>query len=91
MAHASAECSNMGICNHNTGLCSCNLGYFGSACQYRDCPDRDSLTGAPCSGNGWCMTMRQWASLVGLSYGSQDYILPTGNPYILGYNAKCIY
>ena len=28
------ECSNMGICERNSGYCICHKGYFGSACEY---------------------------------------------------------
>lgn len=46
IAHQSAECSNMGMCDRSTGTCSCKLGYSGSACQYRDCPF-NTTSGSP--------------------------------------------
>jgi hypothetical protein len=45
LAHKRAECSNMGMCDRNTGRCLCREGFVGTACQVRDCP-RDSA-GAP--------------------------------------------
>lgn len=44
-AHADyAECSNMGHCNRNTGVCNCRLGFSGPACgqskfsmYFKDC------------------------------------------------------
>ena len=33
MAHALAECSNMGLCDRATGKCRCFAGFEGEACQ----------------------------------------------------------
>jgi hypothetical protein len=32
------ECSNMGSCNPNTGVCTCREGYVGKACERWACP-----------------------------------------------------
>jgi hypothetical protein len=45
---AFTECSNRGECNRVSGLCSCYLGFEGSACQRALCPNA-------CSGRGRCM------------------------------------
>ena len=37
-AHNLAECSNMGICDRLTGLCTCREGFSGIACERMDCP-----------------------------------------------------
>ena len=37
-AHATAECSNAGICNRNTGQCECFAGFEGDACQRSTLP-----------------------------------------------------
>lgn len=60
MGHELAVCSDMGICNHQTGICGCASGYEGAACEYMKCPGYP----LPCSGNGLCLTMRQLASRV---------------------------
>lgn len=49
-AHADAECSDMGICNRNTGVCECHDGFTGGACGYLTCPNN-------CHGNGECLSM----------------------------------
>lgn len=37
VAHGQAECSNMGICNRVTGVCSCHSGFTGSSCERGTC------------------------------------------------------
>jgi len=59
-AHQYAECSNAGICNRKTGLCDCQPGFEGAACQRLSCPT--SLTPifegmGKCSGHGICKTL----------------------------------
>jgi hypothetical protein len=34
-AHADAVCSNAGVCDYSTGLCSCRPGFEGIACETR--------------------------------------------------------
>lgn len=52
--HATAECSDRGICNRENGLCKCFEGYEGNACQRKACP------GSPaCSGRGKCVDMER--------------------------------
>eukprot|EP00602_Paraphysomonas_sp_CaronLab_P009357 CAMPEP_0185037684 /NCGR_PEP_ID=MMETSP1103-20130426/32436_1 /TAXON_ID=36769 /ORGANISM="Paraphysomonas bandaiensis, Strain Caron Lab Isolate" /LENGTH=715 /DNA_ID=CAMNT_0027575783 /DNA_START=415 /DNA_END=2562 /DNA_ORIENTATION=- len=67
-AHQLTECSSMGMCDRQTGLCNCNTGYSGDACQYMDCP-LDSSTGKQCGGHGWCLNMNEIAAIEGLEYG----------------------
>lgn len=50
-AHAYRECSGKGWCNRADGVCECQTGYAGSACQFLDCPRGDS---GVCSGHGMC-------------------------------------
>eukprot|EP00981_Chlorochromonas_danica_P010283 scaffold3079_cov187-Ochromonas_danica.AAC.10 len=38
-AHNLAECSNMGICDRTTGLCACQDGFEGIACERQSCPN----------------------------------------------------
>ena len=47
-AHATAECSNAGICNRNTGQCECFAGFEGDACQRSTLPAQCCVV--------WCMT-----------------------------------
>ncbi|TMW67627.1 hypothetical protein Poli38472_011247 [Pythium oligandrum] len=56
VAHALAECSDMGVCDRSSGQCKCYRGYEGSACQRSTC-----LNG--CSGHGRCVSMREMATI----------------------------
>ncbi|KAL4110106.1 hypothetical protein PRIC1_001799 [Phytophthora ramorum] len=56
MAHQPAECSAMGRCDRSTGVCACESGFEGVACERLSCPNA-------CSGNGRCMSMRDAAVL----------------------------
>lgn len=49
--HAYRECSGKGWCNRMEGICECQVGYTGSACQFLDCPRSDQ---GVCSGHGVC-------------------------------------
>jgi hypothetical protein len=60
VAHAQAECSNMGTCDRTTGQCVCAEGFTGLACERTTCPSTSAS--GPCSGNGECMTLREAAS-----------------------------
>lgn len=44
---ASVECSDAGVCDRATGMCSCYDGHEGSACQRTTCPN-------DCNGHGIC-------------------------------------
>jgi len=48
------ECSDQGLCDRATGLCSCFPGYSGSSCQRTVCPN-------DCSGHGTCRSNRDFA------------------------------
>ncbi len=67
-AHRPAPCSNMGKCDITTGVCTCRVGFTGSACQRLDCP-YNQVTGDHCSGHGWCLNINQLAALNGVEYG----------------------
>ncbi|CAM9651395.1 unnamed protein product, partial [Scytosiphon promiscuus] len=51
-SHTRAECSNMGTCVRSFGLCMCEEGFEGRACERYACPNG-------CSGNGACRNMRE--------------------------------
>lgn len=53
-AHNLAECSRNGICNRINGVCTCRIGYEGTACELLSCPN-------DCSGAGKCQTMHYYA------------------------------
>ncbi len=57
-AHGFTECSNVGLCDREKGICVCRDGFTGSACDRLDCPKHDTKY---CSGHGKCLTMRQLA------------------------------
>lgn len=55
-AHAPAECSGRGTCDRSNGLCSCQDGFRGSACQRLNCPGNGN-----CNGFGSCLSLREAA------------------------------
>lgn len=55
IAHEYVECSGRGICDRSNGVCSCQSGFEGNACQSISCPNN-------CNENGICMTMQSYAS-----------------------------
>ena len=54
VAHQPAECSNAGICDTMTGLCMCDWGTTGKACDRKTCPN-------DCNLNGVCVSMHHHA------------------------------
>nr|BAI39491.1 mastigoneme protein [Ochromonas danica] len=59
--HPRVECSNKGICNRQTGMCECFLGYDGIACQRSMCPEN-------CNYRGACFPERILADKAGRKY-----------------------
>lgn len=55
-AHTPTECSGQGHCDHNTGLCKCNAGFEGSACERLKC-QKD------CSGRGKCRLISELSNV----------------------------
>ncbi|CAM9183112.1 unnamed protein product [Chrysoparadoxa australica] len=55
-AHNWAECSLRGACDRTTGVCSCDSGFEGQACERRTCPGN-------CYDHGRCLSMKYYASL----------------------------
>lgn len=55
VGHADAECSNMGECERNSGLCACRPGFGGAACEKLLCPV--GAYGKYCGGHGTCLPM----------------------------------
>ena len=53
------ECSGKGVCDRTVGVCYCNLGFTGAACQYMSCPGDSN----PCYGHGQCLDMATLATL----------------------------
>jgi len=54
-AHQPAECSARGLCDHTTGICTCDEGFEGLACNRMTCPN-------DCSGHGSCRSMKYHAA-----------------------------
>lgn len=54
-AHARAECSHRGICDRGTGICECEEGFTGRACEHLSCDNE-------CGTKGTCLSMRRMAS-----------------------------
>jgi len=59
--HPWAECSNKGLCDRATGLCSCFAGYEGVACQRTICPNN-------CNNRGTCWPEKHLAAKAGRTY-----------------------
>jgi hypothetical protein len=53
-AHNLAPCSNRGLCDTTTGLCTCSSGYEGAGCDRLSCPSN-------CNSVGVCMTMNAYS------------------------------
>lgn len=64
--HFYAECSNRGLCDRETGECSCFTGYSGTACNRTACAN-------DCSGHGVCNSIREM--IPGSSSDVTDYML----------------
>lgn len=54
VAHNLAECSAMGSCDRSSGVCKCQTGFEGVACERMSCPT--------CN-NGRCVSMREAAEI----------------------------
>lgn len=74
-AHISedVECSDMGACDRDSGVCTCDTGFTGAACQTLTCPGEADL----CNGHGECLDMTTLATLAtvngelaGYTYGA---------------------
>ena len=87
-AHAAHfECSNMGSCDRESGLCECRAGFAGEACQRMRCPHGARLAGgAPleCFGVGTCLSMAEAAAQV-------DYVSLEHDAAYDGWDASMIY
>jgi len=69
----STECSDMGICDRTTGLCTCFTGFEGSSCNVMKCPGATT----ECNGKGQCYTMNQLAREARLENGDEPTVLFT--------------
>jgi len=80
-AHQSTECSNAGICNRGTGLCSCYDGFEGLACDRISCPNN-------CGEHGKCMTMGNVYKLYGTEFSTQTVFLPNATTVYSSWDAE---
>eukprot|EP00939_MAST-03C_sp_MAST-3C-sp1_P002052 g2052.t1 len=64
VAHSLAECSNRGFCDFSSGVCTCQPGFVGAACDILDCPTSPETIGLglECSGHGNCLFMSDLAT-----------------------------
>jgi hypothetical protein len=58
--HREIECSNVGSCDRELGICKCPQGFEGANCGRRGCPRGHN--GEICSGRGVCKSMHRLAS-----------------------------
>ncbi|OQR84305.1 hypothetical protein ACHHYP_13578 [Achlya hypogyna] len=77
VAHVRGPCANRGTCDSTTGLCTCDAGFTGAACDRMACP-------LACSGNGECRSMKYYAS-------SKDPGLPPPVVYNSVWDSDMIY
>eukprot|EP01038_Epipyxis_sp_PR26KG_P010435 gene10435-14018_t len=69
-AHNIAVCSNMGVCDTDTGICKCREGFEGIACERQSCPNQ-------CNHVGECQSMYYYALNKDKGSGVvYDYSLP---------------
>jgi hypothetical protein len=54
-AHATAQCSNRGVCDETAGTCTCDAYLTGTACGELSCPT--ATGGSACNGAGSCQAM----------------------------------
>jgi hypothetical protein len=74
------ECSNMGICDRQWGICQCVAGFEGAACERMSCRGQTALENS-CFGKGYCRSLRELAkfkkneegNFVAQEYGSNTW------------------
>lgn len=67
------ECSGVGLCDRGTGLCKCNVGFSGAACQRLSCPGISEANPEGCNGHGKCLDMATLATLAKVNGEQQSY------------------
>ena len=82
-AHQSMECSGRGSCDYELGMCKCDPGFGGTACDRMECMNK-------CSGHGECMSLRNAAK------SNDGYLYNRTTTYTLWdadvmYGCKCDY
>ena len=75
-----AECSNAGNCDRSTGMCVCDEGYTGAACNRLTCGG----TGDVCNGHGQCLDMFTLAKMATVNGD-----IPTGKSHSLRHALRC--
>jgi len=63
------ECSDMGYCDREEGICACSLVFGGGACDRLLCPGGD----LPCNDHGRCLSMYEAAVEATVNGVQQDY------------------
>ena len=80
-AHNLAECSNMGVCDRSTGLCSCREGFEGKSCERLSCSNS-------CNNVGECLSMFYYATTKDSGSGSVYSYTSIWDAYKI-YGCKC--
>jgi len=73
-------CSDMGICDRESGTCKCQAAFYGQACEYMAC---GGGLEAPCHGHGRCMSMNELAIWDDFNGDATDFTYGTdpNNPH----------
>lgn len=75
LAHVfeAVECSDMGVCNRESGECQCMLGFTGASCNRLMCPPNGAGDSDVCSGHGQCHDMSTLAELAEVNGDAADF------------------
>ena len=71
VAHTTLEyCSGKGLCDFSVGMCECQAGFFGQACEFMSCGGTPE---SPCFGHGQCKSLQELAPYTRINGELQDF------------------